>query len=126
MNKTQNEATFKKKSLRKKILDLLKQKHVLTAPDIVGRLKVKGDVYNKTSVYRALEKLLEEGIVCKQMFRQNDVFYELRADHHDHFVCESCDKIEKIPCQQMIVPTNIGTISHHHSTWYGVCVKCSV
>lgn len=114
----------KKKSLKKKILTLLKHKHLLTAPNIVGRLKIKGDAYNKTSVYRALDALLYEGKICKQLFKDNNVYYELRSNHHDHFVCELCEKIAAIPCQQIIVPTNLGTVSHHHATWYGICTQC--
>jgi len=108
------------------ILQLLTQEHLLTAPEIVERLAKNQTAVNKTTVYRAVEKLLTAGTLCKILLKDDVPSYELRADHHDHFICERCGRIEKIACQQINLPNLEGkTVDHHHLTLYGVCERCA-
>lgn len=106
------------------IIHLLAKHHFLTVPDMVERLHAQGTSVNKTSVYRALEKLLIQGTVCKQNIRANDLVYELRSHHHDHVVCSNCGKIETVECQ--ITPPIVPgfSIHHHHLTFFGLCQAC--
>lgn len=114
-------------SLAVSITQLLQKKHLLSAKDILSTLKKDGHSYNKTSVYRALDGLLTEEVVCEYDFGNHEAVYELRGAHHDHVICEHCGKIEVIHCQfnQPNVINNF-TISHHHLTLYGVCAACSL
>lgn len=107
------------------ITQLLEQHHLLTAPAMLEMLHAQGQSVNKTSVYRALEKLLEKGQLCKHNLQDNEIAYELRGHHHDHLVCENCAKVTVVDCQVDIPSMQDGyQISHHHLTLYGVCSDC--
>ena len=114
--------------LPQKITEILDQSHTLTAPQLVAALQAAGQKCNKTSVYRALERMLEAGTLCRQSFGTADTFYELRAHHHDHVVCESCHKVESIPCHNHHTQEIIGfsQLGHHHCVLFGVCDSCGV
>lgn len=107
------------------IIQLLSSNHLLTAPELVEKFHAKGRTVNKTSVYRALEKLEVEGVVCKQNLKDNELVYELRENHHDHLVCMNCGKVIAAECQVTINnPVKDFTIDHHHLTIFGTCSDC--
>jgi len=112
--------------LKKQILDLLSEYHLLTAAQILEKLHAQGLGINKTSVYRNLDAFAAENIVCKQSFGDDAFVYELQGNHHDHVCCNSCGKIEEIECQE-VKPSKIEgyTIDHHHLTLFGTCQSCS-
>lgn len=108
------------------IIHLLEENHLLSAPDIVKKMNADGTSVNKTSVYRALDKMLAAEIICKQIFGSDVVMYELRENHHDHFVCENCGKIEVVACtSHPHMTTNNLIVNHHHMTLFGFCESCS-
>ena len=85
-------------TLRKQILNLLAEHHLLTAPDILQKLEDVDHPYNKTSVYRAIDKLLNDDQICRLSFGTNEILYELRNHHHDHLVCSNCGSVEAAHC----------------------------
>lgn len=107
------------------ILSLLEEHHTLKVPEIVDLLNKNGLRFNKTSVYRALDQLLEQGKVCRQMLTSDTPTYELRAHHHDHLICEECGTVQVVSCVANI-PSEIEgfLVGHHHLTAYGVCEAC--
>lgn len=102
------------------ILSALSKGHLLSAGELQEKLGV-----NKTSVYRALEKLLSDEKVCKHLLGDEQVVYELRDHHHDHLVCERCGDITTVSCQTN-APASVSdfSVSHHHTTFFGICKKC--
>jgi len=108
------------------ILEVLQENHALTAPDILQKLEEKGHEFNKTSVYRAIERLQESEQVCRYMFGGTTVVYERRDHHHDHLVCNVCGKIETIECSvQLPQEINGFRVNHHHLTMFGTCASCA-
>lgn len=107
------------------ILEVLQENHALTAPDILQKLEDKGYEFNKTSVYRAIERLQESEQVCRYMFGGTTVVYERRDHHHDHLVCNVCGKIETVECS-VHLPEEINGfhVNHHHLTMFGTCASC--
>jgi len=107
------------------IVSLLQQHHLLTAPQLLDKIHAQGQHANKTTVYRALDKLLAKGELCKHNLLANDIVYELRGHHHDHLVCENCGLIKVVSCQ-LDTPSLIEgfTITHHHVTFFGRCTDC--
>jgi len=106
------------------IQDLLAEHHLLTAPQLVEFLDQKGQKVNKTSVYRALDKLLAANLVCKLNLLGNELHYELQTEHHDHLVCLNCGKVIATECQlQFQAPANF-KVDHHHLTVFGWCEEC--
>lgn len=107
------------------IIKLLQSNHMLSAFQILELLEESGNQFNKTSVYRALDKLLAEGKICKQSFGNTEFQYELRDAHHDHAVCTECKKIIAVHCQNHSHQNVPGfSVDHHHTTLYGVCESC--
>lgn len=109
-----------------KIKDILQKNHLLSVPQMMEIFEKKGEKYNKTSIYRALEKLHKNGEVCKQTFVDNEALYELREDHHDHALCTKCEKIVPIECsheEEKQIPGFV--VNHHHTTIYGLCNNCA-
>lgn len=111
--------------LSAKIMQLLEKQHMLSAQQILQHLEQAGTPYNKTSVYRSLDKLLNQGSICKYDFSQGEASYELQDDHHDHVVCTSCGKVETVPCRFDKTTRIPGfSIDHHHLTFFGTCLAC--
>ena len=111
--------------LADRIISLLAQNHLLTAPQLLENLLTQGTRYNKTSLYRALDRLLTENQICKLNLIGNEIWYELRASHHDHLVCISCRQVEAVGCTSSEFTQTKGyLIQHHHLILFGICPKC--
>lgn len=112
-------------SLKELIRQLLEKEHLLSAPDLLTSLEKNGHTYNKTSVYRALEQLLDEEIICRHHFSNSQASYELRDHHHTHLVCTKCGEIQAEECGY-INPQTKGSflVNHCHTTLFGLCQKC--
>jgi Fe2+ or Zn2+ uptake regulation protein len=111
--------------LRKLILQLLSEHHFLSAYQILDLLKQQGVVVNKTSVYRALEILVQEKKVFRQLFNTQSVVYERCDNHHDHLICLHCGAVKNIPCHQTTPIVTDFTVEFHALNFYGYCDTCS-
>lgn len=112
-------------SLKELIRQLLEKEHLLSAPNLLNLLEKDGNIYNKTSVYRALEQLLDEEVICRHHFSNSEASYELRDHHHAHLVCTKCGEIQTGECEYN-EPDTVGSfiVNHHHTTLFGLCQKC--
>ncbi len=112
--------------IRQTILTYLQHNHALSAQQLVEKIRTQRPTIHKTTVYRALEQLEEENIVCQQNFGGKESMYELRDHHHDHLLCIVCGKIVTTACSSLKMPKTIDgfTIDHHHLTYYGHCSTC--
>lgn len=114
-----------KGSLAETILTLLKKHHFLSPLEMQEKLAEDGSDFNKTSIYRAIDTLLAEDLICKQDFLEKEACYELKENHHDHLLCISCGMLESVECllpdPKMI---NDFTVDHHHLTIFGYCKAC--
>jgi Fur family ferric uptake transcriptional regulator len=121
-------------NLESQIKQLLTANHFLTAGQMVEWLAIHGQPFNKTSVYRALSRLLVDGQLCEHYFTSSQgLVYELREHHHDHVACERCGQVWELECNNEgggEVPTSPlpkGFIaSHHHVAWFGLCQQCQL
>lgn len=114
-----------KLNLQQRIIQMLEEKHLLTVSDFLTILEKSGTSYNKTSVYRALEQLINKDVVCRHHFSQAEASYELREHHHAHLVCTSCGSVQAGECEYD-EPQKVGSflVQHHHNTLFGVCGAC--
>ncbi|MBU0974890.1 transcriptional repressor [Patescibacteria group bacterium] len=107
------------------IIELLTKNHLLSATRMLEMLKTAGENFNKTSVYRALDKLLIEDKICKQAFGDGEFVYQLRNNHRDHAVCTNCEKIIAVECRSSSnIKVSGFKINHHHTILYGLCKNC--
>ena len=73
--------------------------HRLTVAEILDGLKEEGISINRSTIYRNLDKLVENGDIL--VFKGNDsesAFYQYSGEHkecnaHLHLQCDSCGKI---------------------------------
>lgn len=113
------------KSLKEIILNFLQNKHLLSANQILILLEKNGTAYNKTSVYRSLDQLEEQDLVCKHYFGEAEAYYELRDHHHTHLFCKNCGLIQIADCSfQQQTDLKDFKADHHHVTIIGLCKAC--
>lgn len=83
--------------LLKTVLKLLEKAHKpLSVPELMDLLVGQDQTPNKTTLYRMLDKLVEEGLVESLLLDPKVTHYELKTHHHHHFRCQSCDTIKCI------------------------------
>lgn len=90
---------------------------------------------NLATVYRAVEALLETGILRACEVGHGHLDYELaHLPHHHHVVCTTCGKIEEIAeCasektlhrEALRAAKQFACIEAHQVTFYGVCKTCA-
>ena len=98
----------------------------MSVKEIVVALEKNGNFANKSTVYRALEYLLAEGVLLKLQFLDKDAQYEVVDEAHDHLVCTSCGEVEKTrPVTDALKRIGPFQIQQRHITYYGLCKKCS-
>lgn len=108
------------------IITLLEKHHLLSAVEILSKLHEKGSSQNKTTIYRALDRLLAEGKVCRQTLGDDVLLYELKEHSHSHIVCERCGEIRSLPDRMGTVEGIDGfSVTHEHRTVFGICRSCS-
>lgn len=121
------------------LLDCLQEtagRHV-TVQDICDRLKERGESMGTTTVYRQLERLVENGLVNKYFVDGSSAAYFEYVDHDRcgehtcfHCKCEKCGKLIHLHCHEMEAIQN-HIFAHHgfkldsmKTVFYGVCENC--
>ena len=118
---------------RLKILEIFqagKQRH-MTAEDVFRVLLDERSDIGLATVYRVLTQFEQAGILLRSNFESGKAVYELNeGQHHDHFVCTSCGKVEEFydpeieKRQQMIADQMGWSIQDHSMSLYGQCAEC--
>lgn len=109
--------------LSEQILQILKREHLASASAVLELLEKSGQHYNKTSVYRALERLMASEQICRTSLGKSEIYYELRYDDHAHLVCNYCGGIS---VYEMPVQSDLAGFrpEHSHITIFGICKNC--
>ncbi len=81
------------------------------------------------TVYRNLNCLSEEGVICRVRIPGADR-YDLRTDKHYHMLCVKCKKVFDAPCiykeyldDETMAETGF-SITRHRLIFEGVCRQC--
>lgn len=113
------------RNLKQLLLELFAVEHLLTATQCREQLEKQGRRFNKTSIYRALDQLVADALLCRQNFQSDEVVYELRQSHHAHLVCENCGTVTSASCTY-VQPIAVDgfQVDHHHVTLLGTCKNC--
>lgn len=82
------------------ILNVIKSKcKDFTIKDIYDEVK---DSAGLTTIYRLIDKLVDEGLVNKSLSKDNITYYEYLGEcnkvNHFYLKCEKCKEIEHIDC----------------------------
>lgn len=115
---------------RIKILELLEnsKQHHLSAEDIYKTLLEQGEDVGLATVYRVLTQFEAAGIIQRHHFDNNhSVFEIMQEDHHDHLVCQHCNKVIEFTNpliereQHGIAEAHGFTLTGHSLNLYGFC-----
>lgn len=125
---------------RSELLDFLKE-HMgvhFTAAEIQKRLKDTGTSIGTATIYRQLEKLIDEGSVLKYVngpgtsacFEYLPPEKQEEPEEEFHCKCVRCGRLLHIECKELV---GIGNhlLEHHHflmdprrTVFYGLCDDC--
>ena len=125
---------------REEILTYLKTvpgKHV-TAADVRNHFQAQSVSVGQTTIYRQLEKLVDEGLLKKYFIDEHSsaCFEYVDADQHCHSnpcyhcKCEKCGKLIHMDCHE-VAELQEHFMDHHHfkinplrTVFYGLCAEC--
>ena len=124
---------------RKFILDFLRQNQtvMVTVQEILSYLKDNGIVVNRSTIYRYINQLCEDGLIMKYIDNEKGkTVYQFVEEQHDchshiHMKCVKCNKIMHLECHFMEEIRKHLKQSHHFelqcegSVLYGICDECS-
>ncbi|MFT7184065.1 MAG: Fe2+ or Zn2+ uptake regulation protein [Oceanicoccus sp.] len=121
----------RKSPQRDLILDILKKDagH-LRADEIYKRARKSMSKISLATVYRNLGALEEAKAVTQVLGPNNLSLFEVYAEPHHHFVCESCDSIKNLEtpgvhmCVKCIEDKGGAKVNAVYTTIYGVCKTC--
>ncbi len=117
---------------RIELIDVLaKEKGPLTVKEIQEKLP---RLLNEVTLYRALESLVEIGLVTHVDLQHGHAHFELAATrkHHHHLVCTGCGAIEDFvneTCESLLVnvakkSTLFKVAVSHSMEIFGLCQNC--
>ena len=110
----------------------------VTAGDICMHMRSAGNNIGTATVYRNLEKMVDDGVVNKYIIDEgSSACYEYVGTHDHkegacyHLKCESCGKLIHLGCEE--ISTLNEHIRQHHgftvnprrTVFYGICGECS-
>ena len=132
-------ATYRTKQ-REILLDFLQTvagEHI-TASDVCDYFKEQGAPIGQSTVYRQLEKLVDEGVVNKYIIDGNSPAcfeYVGMASHGDaevcfHCKCEKCGKLIHLHCDELeeiqvhLYEEHRFKLNPMRTVFYGLCEQC--
>jgi Fe2+ or Zn2+ uptake regulation protein len=124
---------YRDSRLKRRIIELifLSQKPI-SVPDIIQKLDIEKVPYNKSSLYREIDKLLSEEIIIEIDLLDGKKRYELNNHiHHHHALCTKCGSVICVD-----IPNNLEEVeakllqkkgfkvTGHVLEFFGMCEKC--
>ena len=112
-----------------------KERHV-TVDEIVFDLREQGISVGKTTVYRYIDKLVEEGRARRFVSEEkNGAAFQYvendRCDEHFHLKCVECGKFIHLECDHLndiarrVYEDHKFTIDRSKTVLYGICDECA-
>ena len=120
------------------ILNFLKEHELenFSVDDLVFHLEQEGDKIGRSTVYRHLEALAEQGSVRKYQNAQGMTQYQHvsddgRCDRHFHMLCKNCGRLWHVDCEWMeslekhISEEHGFTLDPRDTMLVGICARCA-
>lgn len=109
----------------------------VTVTDICDYFHQKGIAVGTTTVYRNLEKMVQEGLVAKYVVDgTSSACFEYTGGHKEeetscyHCKCEKCGKLIHLQCHEVEL-LKLHILEHHdfeinsqRTVFYGICSEC--
>lgn len=111
---------------------LLTSERHLSAEEVAGEVTARGRKVGTATVYRALDTLLESGLLVERDFGEGFRRFEPARDipHHEHLVCTQCGRVEEFRDERLERMTTLIAESRgfarqrHRLVIHGVCREC--
>ena len=120
--------------LRKALLSLFLEKgEPLSVSELTQRLEEKGFKPNQSTLYRQLDTLMKCELLDLVRLDPKRQYFELKLDHHHHFVCETCNDIQDVHSEvvesafyqfEAELRKNGLSVQKHELTFFGACQSC--
>lgn len=72
-------------------------RHDWSIEDLIAALAERGVEANFSTVFRALGKLEEDGLVNRVELGDGKARYEAAGEHHEHVRCDRCGTVGEVP-----------------------------
>jgi Fur family ferric uptake transcriptional regulator len=106
-------------------------RHV-TAAEVAAAVRERAPELHRSTVYRTLDVLVEDGLVLRTDLGADRSYYELVAEHHhQHVVCTGCGRIahvhdDAIAAAVACVQAASGyVLARQELTFAGLCPDCA-
>jgi Fur family ferric uptake transcriptional regulator len=118
---------------RQEVLNCLAgDRSYLSADEVWNRIKPRLGSVGLPTVYRILDELAGAGVISRIFLSDRKQYYFLcsNPEHHHHFVCESCRRIEDVEqcgldgVSRDIARRSGGRVTSHILQINGVCGSC--
>ena len=111
---------------------LLTSERHLSAEEVATEVTLRGRKVGTATVYRALDTLLESGLLVERDFGEGFRRFEPARDipHHEHLVCTQCGRVEEFRDERLERMTTLIAESRgfarqrHLLVIHGVCREC--
>jgi Fur family zinc uptake transcriptional regulator len=119
--------------IRKRTLELIWSNHKASkAYDLLDQLKPELDSAKPTTVYRALDFLLEQGLIHRVESLNAFVGCHCSATHHEQIllICSKCHEVEELPVDQSLSSLDLRLkeldflAQHKTLEIHGLCQEC--
>lgn len=116
---------------RERILEAFLKVDHITAEDLHRQISRKNrPALGLATIYRTLNLLCEIGIGQQRHFGDSKTIFDnvLHKKHHDHLICDKCDKIIEFECpdierlQEEMAAMHGFTLKNHRLELYGHCL----
>jgi Fe2+ or Zn2+ uptake regulation protein len=101
------------------------------ADEIYRRVRKKLPRISLATVYRNLQRLVEDGKIRTVLLGERVARYDPETSDHDHFICESCGRVIDLflERERQVDLTSLANdgyiVTTHKLTVYGVCRVCA-
>lgn len=120
--------------MRRQVLELIWESHrAVKAYDLLDRIKPKTGTAKPATVYRALDFLMEQGLVHK--VESLNAFIGCSFSEHQHqqllLTCSLCQEVEERPAEGVMeaiakeLEQAAFTIHHKAIEIHGICARCA-
>lgn len=111
---------------------LLTSDRHLSAEEVATEVSARGRKVGTATVYRAIDTLVESGLIVERDFGEGFRRFEAARDipHHEHLVCTVCGKVEEFRDERLERMTTLVAEARgfarqrHRLVIHGVCKTC--
>ncbi len=132
LNKILRSAKLKATKPRLDVLSIINKAEAAVSH---SEIQAKLESFDRVTLYRTLNTLIEKGIIHKAHVESTEVFYAMcttscteegHKHEHIHFVCDKCEEVTCIDSEPISIKLPNHIISEVRVQATGICDKCFV